>query len=191
MEILTKSVQQSGQVRSGQVSPSLEIPSCRGRRRAWLSPAPPGTWFARKSSPRQKSADQKMWAACVSSFRPCQSGPGGLKYLGLVSCVGSPHSPPVNLNVIERQICTVPCFTEYPEGRDRDTEDDLLENRNLILSWLVWWCYVLSFTLFGDDTIRTISQCPIETLTKPLPPISTPLTHWPPNWDHFSGKVNN
>ena len=44
------------------------------------------------------------------------------------------------------------------EERGRETEEDLLGNRNLILSLLC--VVVLSLTIFGDDTIRTMSQCP-------------------------------
>ena len=83
--------------------PSLEIPSCPGHRRAWLSQVPPGTLSARKSSPRQKSADQKRWAGRASSFRPCQSGRASLK-IDLVSTAVRHWSPPVNVNVIEREI---------------------------------------------------------------------------------------
>ena len=106
-------------------SPSLEIPSCPGHRRAWLSQVPPGTLSARKSSPRQISAGQRRWAACVSSSRPCQSGQAGLE-IYLVS-----H----HINVIQQDILPAP----WGEGLgDRGWG---LENRNLILSLLAWWCY--------------------------------------------------
>ena len=128
--------------------PSLEILSSPERMRAWLSRALPGTWSARTSSPRQRSADQRMWAWCASSCRPCRNVPASLQVNLISSELDVPGTAslcyPVNVNVIEQEISSFAPLTLL--GRE---EEGLVKNRNKIFKVCL---LMLSFTIWSSDT---------------------------------------